>query len=153
MSPEFLSQSIIIIGLLLILSELFIGIEAGFDLVLAGIALMISGAVGLWIGSFEVTLLLSVLFFSLYILFGRKIIQQKITAYAGNHMNVDRLIGTTARVISPISPSEAGRVQIGDEEWRATSAQSFAKGDRATVLHVEGVSVVVTTPSNEKSTK
>lgn len=59
--------------------------------------------------------------------------------------NIDDLIGKECIVIKPISGYEAGEVKIEGKIWRAISdsKQSYAIHDVATVLRIEGVTIIV----------
>lgn len=144
MNPELTTQLIIVTGLGLVLTALFVGIDAVIDLLLVGIALMIGGAIGLVTDSVDTALVISTILFTSYILFGRKFIKEKIQAFGSDELNVDRIIGQTGTVTYAISPDRAGRVVIADEEWRATSTQKIAKDTLVTIQKVDGVSVQVT---------
>ena len=61
-------QLFVIAGLLLVLAELLVGIQSGFDLVLIGSILVISGFVGMFTGSTPLMLVLATALSILYIL-------------------------------------------------------------------------------------
>lgn len=165
-------QITIITGLLLILAELILGIQAGFDLVVIGSVLILGGIFGILTGNFSVTLIISSVLAVAYIFFGRKLIKQKLI-FKTNKTNIDKLIGAQATVIRSITPDTAGLVRINDEDWRAILSDEISgeakrnpsevplsgtKGERATseevlyekdkviVTAVEGVSLIVKKP-------
>ena len=57
--------------------------------------------------------------------------------------NAVMLIGSKAEVVAAISPSQAGRVKVGDLTWMAKSAQEIAAGQLCTITKIEGASLVV----------
>jgi len=132
----------IYLGLGLILVELFIGIETGFDLVLIGIALIVGGGTGNLTSNWELGLLTTITLATAYILFGRKYIKDRLSTDL-KPSNVDALKGATGTVTSDISPPQAGKIKVGSEEWRATSSQKLKKGDQVKVIKVEGVTAQV----------
>jgi len=138
-----ISQLIVILGLLLVLMELFIGIEMGFDFVIVGSALILGGFAGILTGSTLIALLASSVLFIAYIFFGRKYVKQKINVFADNNMNIDKLINQEALVTTAITPTKAGIVKLNEEEWRAVSKSSFKKDDIVLVQSIDGVTLSV----------
>lgn len=132
---------LIIAGLILVLLELFIGIEAGFDLVLIGSILIISGIAGNFISP-TVALILAAFLSVVYIAFGRKIVKQKLTVKTKD-TNIDRLIGKKGLVLKPINQHQSGSLIIDDETWRASSFDSLEKDAQAEVISIEGVTLQV----------
>lgn len=63
-----------------------------------------------------------------------------------------RLIGRTAVVLEPISPTQPGLVRVDQEEWRAEAADhsSVPAGTEVRVAEVEGTRVIVT-PTKERT--
>lgn len=141
------SQLTVILGLLLVLAELILGIQTGFDLVVIGSILIIGGFLGLITGSFTLTLLASSLLAIGYIFLGRKLIKQKLTVIT-RKTNIDKLIGAQGIVIRSITPDTAGLVRVNDEDWRAilpghlSNAIIYEK-DKVIVSAIEGVSLIV----------
>lgn len=140
--PLTLPQITVIIGFLLILLELFVGIEAGFDLVLIGSILVISGFTGIFTASIIVAMIVASILAILYITIGRRHIRQRITILT-HRTNIDKLMGQTGRVVRSITPDTPGIVRVGDEDWRALSDEVLYEKDRIEVLAIEGVSVKV----------
>ncbi len=136
------SNLLILSGFILILLELFIGIQTGFDLVLVGSSLIISGMVGNLFGNHLLAFFVASVLNFLYVAFGRKIIKQKIIVTT-NKTNIDQLIGKVGIVTKEISPSQSGSVKINDEDWRAASPESIAVGEKAEVVSIEGVTLQV----------
>ncbi|MCB9801599.1 MAG: NfeD family protein [Pseudomonadales bacterium] len=137
-----ISQVMVIVGLLLILLELFIGIEAGFDLVLIGSILIISGFAGIAFDSYLVSTILAIILSFLYIVFGRRFVKQKVVS-STHSTNVDKLIGARAVVVQDITKNNPGRVKLEDEEWRATSAKTVSVGEVVVVESISGVTLGV----------
>lgn len=126
----------------MILAELGVGIETGFDLVLIGSILIISGFAGLFFGSTLLALLLASVLSVVYIAVGRKKIKRKITTVT-KKTNIDKLMGATGTVLRDVNPDAAGIVKVGDESWRASADEVLYEGDIVTIDAVEGVTVIV----------
>lgn len=65
--------------------------------------------------------------------------------------NADMLMGQTCVVMEPISNlSETGAVKIGGKVWTARSEDGtvFAPGEKVVAVRIEGVKLIVTSPSN-----
>ena len=102
-------QLFVIVGLLLVLAELLVGIQSGFDLLLIGSILIVSGFAGMLVDSTELMLVLATALSILYIAVGRKRIRQKITTVT-KKTNIDKLIGAGGVVVRSITPDTAGLV-------------------------------------------
>jgi membrane protein implicated in regulation of membrane protease activity len=134
-------QLFVIFGLLLIVAELFIGIEAGFDLVLIGSILVLGGFAGIF-SSTTIALIVSIALAIIYILYGRNKIKSKLILTT-HKTNIDALIGKTGIVIRSITPDTAGMVRLGDEDWRATSTDTLFEKDKVEIISLEGVTLKV----------
>lgn len=139
-----LPQIFVIFGLLMILAELIIGINTGFDLLLIGSILVISGLAGIVFGTSGIWLsvILAIILSILYIAFFRSQIKRRITV-STSKTNIDKLMGATGTVTREISPGSAGMVRIDDEQWRASADEVLYDGDIVVVNAVEGVTVIV----------
>lgn len=137
-----LPELFVVAGLLLILLELVIGIQAGFDLVLSGSIMLIAGFAGMATNSIALMLALASILSIAYIFIGRNKIKQKITVIT-KKTNIDKLIGETGLVIRSVTPDTAGLIRLGDEDWRCVSQDIIFEKERARVRAVEGVSLVV----------
>ncbi len=135
-------QLFVIAGLLLVLSELLVGIQSGFDLVLIGSILVISGFVGMFTGSTALMLVLATALSILYIAVGRKRIRQRITTVT-KKTNIDKLIGAGGIVVRSITPDTAGLVRVDDEDWRASAEEVLYERDNIIVESIEGVTLRV----------
>lgn len=137
-----LSQGLIVLGLLLAILEIFIGIEAGFDLVLIGSILILGGLAGVVTTSSEVAFVISAILSVIYILYGRTSIKKKIIVLT-HKTNIDKLPGKTGTVVRSITPDTAGMVRIDDEDWRATSHETLFEKDKVVIDSLEGVTLLV----------
>ncbi len=139
---EILPEIFIVMGLLLVLLELIIGIEAGFDLVLIGSILMISGFGGLATDNYSVALVIAIVLSVFYIFYGRSLVKNKFN-FKPHKSNVDGLIGKDGIVVEPITPLKAGVVRVDDESWRARSDETLAVGETVSIQSLSGVTVTV----------
>jgi len=135
-------QLFILIGLILILAELFVGIEAGFDLVLIGTILIFGGFAGNATSNLTVTLIISAVLAVIYIAYGRSAIKQKITVIT-HKTNTDKLVGQKGVVVRTITPDTAGMVRIDDEDWRATANAVLYEKDKVKVESISGITLKV----------
>ncbi len=135
-------QLFVIAGLLLVLAELLVGIQSGFDLVLIGSILVMSGFVGMFTGSTPLMLILATALSILYIAVGRNKIRQKITIVT-KKTNIDKLIGSSGVVVRSVTPDTAGLVRVNDEDWRASAEEILYERDAVTVEGIEGVTLIV----------
>ncbi len=132
----------VVIGLLMVLAELVLGIQTGFDLLLIGSIMVISGFVGLLTGSELIMLVLAIGLSIFYIAIGRKRIRRKITTVA-KKTNIDRVVGSTGTVVRDINPTTAGIVRVDDEQWRAAAEEVLYEGDPIIIEAIDGVTVLV----------
>lgn len=138
-----LSELFVIAGFLFILSALFIGIEVGFDLVVLGSILLLSGFTGIFTDNYIVSLITAVVLTIIYFFIGRKKLKSKMSSATTHKTNTDKLVGHTGVVVKDISKSQPGRVKVDDEEWRAVANTSIKAGETVKILAIKGVSVVV----------
>lgn len=138
-----INELFILAGILFIASELFIGIETGFDLVIVGASLVLGGSTGLLTQNPYITVIVSTLLFSAYIFFGRSTIKRKLVVMT-HSTNIDKLIGKKGVVIRSITPDTAGMVRVEDEDWRAISDEVLYEKDMVKVEVISGVSLKVT---------
>ena len=137
-----LAQMLVITGLVLILAELIVGIQTGFDLVLIGTILVLGGLLGISLDSTTIALVVSVILSILYIAFGRSIIKRKIIITTSK-TNIDKLVGKRGPVVRTITPDTAGMLRIDDEDWRATADEVIYEKEKAEVESIEGVTLKV----------
>lgn len=132
----------IIAGLILIASELLIGIEAGFDLVLLGTILIISGITGNFTGDLTSSIITAAVLSVVYIAFGRQIVKRKLTVKT-QKTNIDNMIGKIGTVLTKISPDSAGQIKLDSEKWRASADQTINPDEKVKVVSIEGVTMHV----------
>lgn len=137
-----ISQLLIVGGFILVLGELLVGIEAGFDLVLIGSILVLGGLTGVVTQNTLVALAISIVLSIVYIVFGRNAVKKKITVIT-HKTNIDKLIGKHGVVIRSITPDTPGLVRLDDEDWRATSSQVLYEKQKIIVQSLSGVTLNV----------
>lgn len=137
-----LTNLLIATGLILILAELIAGIDTGFDLVLIGNILILSGLLNLLIPDPMTTLIFAAVLSALYIFIGRKLIR-KNTSIKTHKTNIDSLVGKKGVVLETITKSDAGLVKIEDEKWRAKGAKRIERNSEVEVISIEGATVIV----------
>lgn len=138
-----LSELFILAGIIFIASELFVGIQTGFDLVLVGISLILGGGVGILTHNQYLATISTIILFVAYILFGRSTVKRKIIIMT-HSTNIDKLIGKKGVVVRSITPDTAGMVRLEDEDWRAISDEVLYEKDQIKVETISGVSLKVT---------
>lgn len=126
----------------MVLAELILGIQTGFDLLLIGSIMVISGFVGILTGSELLMLMLAIGLSVVYIAIGRKKIRQKITTVT-KKTNIDRLVGAYGIVVKDVNPDSAGIIRVDDEQWRAAAEEVLYTGDPVVIEAIEGVTVIV----------
>jgi len=134
----------IVVGFLLILLELFVGVETGFDLVMLGSALILGGLLTSFTDSLVATALCTSAICALYVGFGRKYIKAKMKV-SDTKTNIDAIIGNTGIVKKSISKNTKGLVKVGNEEWIAVSEDSdnIEKDKDIVVVGIRGITLVV----------
>lgn len=148
MEPSLLTQLsdgnnlFILAGLLMVLLELFVGIDTGLDLIILGSIFVISGFVGLGLNSLLGASLVAIFLVIVYFFLGRQFIKRKIILTT-HHTNIDKLVGRVSVVSKHISPMKSGQVKLNNELWRAESDQDLVVGDKVEVVSVEGVTLKV----------
>ncbi len=130
------------VGLVLIILELFLGIDTGLDLVFIGTAFVLGGLITVLMQSWVWTAIVSGIICVLYVVIGRRYIHRKTTVNA-EKSNIDTIIGKTGIAEQDIEPDKAGLVKVGYEKWHATSAESIKAGEEITVTGVSGVTLNV----------
>jgi membrane protein implicated in regulation of membrane protease activity len=131
----------VVLGLILVFAELFIGVQSGFDLVVIGSILVLSGLLGT-VSSMTVTLIMATVLAVVYFIFGRKTLKSRLVITT-KKTNIDKLIGKTGVVIRSLTPDTPGLVRLDDEDWRATSNTTLFEKDKVMVESIEGVTLKV----------
>ncbi len=135
-------QIMVVLGFLMIGAELLIGIQTGFDLVLVGTIMVLSGAMGILVGSWQLGVGVAIVLSVVYVLYGRKLVKSKVII-STTHTNIDKLVGSKGVVVRSITPDTAGMVRVADEDWRATAEEVIYEKERVVVQSVAGVSLIV----------
>jgi membrane protein implicated in regulation of membrane protease activity len=130
------------IGLVLIILELFIGIDTGLDLVFIGTAFVLGGLITLAMNNWVWTAIVTGIICVLYVVIGRRYIHRRIAVNAAK-TNIDTIIGKTGIVEQDIEPAKDGIVKVGNEQWRARAAESIKSGEGITVTGISGVTLTV----------
>ena len=140
------SWVLVVVGALLVLTEVALGGFAGFDLVLIGSAFVLGGACGLLLHSAPLGMVAVSVFCLAYIAFGRRWLRARVRARL-HRSNADALLGRPALVLKRVAAHEAGQVRVGAEVWRAVLAPGAAgplePGTEVTVDGLDGVSLEV----------
>ncbi len=129
-------------GLLLIVLELIIGVDTGFDLLLVGVSFIVGALGGFLFGSWIIAFIIAIIISILYLIFGRSYLKQKLHV-STQKTNIDALIGSRAKVIRSIRPDKAGQVKVENEVWRATADESIDEHKLVKIISVEGVTLKV----------
>ncbi len=137
----------VIIGLLLIVIEAIIGVEAGYDLVMIGSAFVIGGLVTMPFNSWLVTSVIVSVVCVAYVALGRKYVHRIKTVDAAR-TNVDAIIGKRGVVLQSIARNMDGVVKVENERWRARSEDSISEGEEIIVTGLSGVTLLVNKPDN-----
>ncbi len=130
------------IGLVMVLLELIVGVETGFDLVFLGSAFIIGGLATWPFHNWVLTLALTMVICIVYIALGRRYVH-RWTATSKQKTNIDTIIGKKGIVLQSISPDGHGLVKVGNEEWRARAEIRIEKDEEITVTSVQGVTLTV----------
>lgn len=141
----FISIVLTIIGLVLIILELIIGIDTGFDLLLLGISLLIGGLIGYFSIDMIGVVVSTILAFA-YLLIGRKFLKNKIQAFS-HHSNTDSLLGSIAIIKMWNKEKNFGIINVEGEDWRVKSIDNnpIEINSKVKILNVSGVTLIVTT--------
>jgi len=141
-----------VVGLVLILTELVVGVYTGFDLVLIGFSFLVGALVGYLVPVPALVIGVTLVILAAYFIFGRSVIKKRL--YIATHKsNIDALIGRHGVVIKEIKPMHAGQVKIKGEIWRAESQVNLLPGDKVEVVGIEGVSLQVKKVKVKKEAK
>jgi len=129
-------------GLGLIVVELILGVDTGFDFLLIGLSLIVGSLGGFLFDNYLIAIVISIIISVLYMVFGRKVIKEKL--HISTHKtNIDALMGTTAIVTKDITKDHPGRVKVANEVWRAEADKDIKKNSKVKIISVEGVTLKV----------
>ncbi len=130
------------LGLLLIILELAIGVETGFDLVFIGSAFVLGGLVTWpfesWILTVIITSVICVIYF-----FGVRAYVRRRMAVRTQRTNVDAIIGRRGTVLKSIARNADGRVKIDTERWKARAGEDIKEGDAIVVTGINRNTLIV----------
>ena len=129
-------------GFVLILLELIVGVQMGFDLVLLGSTMVVGGLVGGFFQNDSIGIITTIVLSVVYIFIGRKIIKERLNT-KDYKTNADGLVGKTGVVVKAIRPGKAGQVKTGSEVWRAEAEGEIEADTKVKVLDVGGVTLKV----------
>lgn len=142
----FLNWVLVILGAVLILTEVVLGAATGFDLLLIGSAVLLGGILGLVTHSPALGVACAGVLSLAYVLFGRRRIRNRLRR-PGIPTNTDLLLGKSARVLERIESDRPGRVRFEGDEWRAVlehpDGPALEPGQEVLIRRIEGVTLVV----------
>jgi membrane protein implicated in regulation of membrane protease activity len=130
------------VGLLLALTELFIGIDTGLDLVFTGSSLILGGLVTWPFHSWVLTAIIVAVICICYVVIGRRYVH-RWTAVKKERTNIDTIIGKRGIVLHNIDRNTSGIVKVGNEQWRAVAEEEIGEGDEIEVTEIKGVTLTV----------
>lgn len=144
--PSSLNWVLVVLGALLVLLEVVLGAISGFDFLLIGTAMLVGGLLGLATNSVVAGTATAGVLALAYVFFGRRRIRDRLSR-RNTPTNTDAILGREARVVEPITPEHAGRVNIDGEVWRAQlangSEDTLEEGRTVRVERIDGVTVYV----------
>ncbi len=132
----------VVVGLLLVLLELIVGVETGFDLVFIGSAFILGGLTTLPFHSWLLTVIVTSLICIAYVALGRRYVH-RWTMVKKAKTNIDAIIGRQGIVLRSIARNIDGLVKVGNEQWRARAEEDIKEGDEIVVTSVSGVTLIV----------
>jgi len=137
------------IGLLMVLLELFVGVETGLDMVFLGSAFIIGGLITWPFHSWVLTLIITLIICIAYLALGRRYVH-RWTATRKEKTNIDAIIGKNGIVLQSLTPGVKGLVKVDNEEWRAEAEESIEKGEVIVVKAISGITLNVEKFKGEK---
>lgn len=132
----------VVIGLFMVLLELIVGVQTGFDLVFIGSAFILGGLLTWPLHSWILTLIVTSVICLLYVVLGRRYVH-RLTAVRKSNTNIDTIIGRKGIVLQRITPNFDGRVKVGNEDWKAKALEDIEECDEIVVTDVSGVTLIV----------
>ena len=132
----------IIVGLLLVLLELIVGVETGFNLVIIGSAFILGGLVAWPFHSWVLPLIVTSLICVIYVVIGRRYVH-RWTVVKKVKTNIDAIIGREGIVLKNIARNVDGRVRVGSQRWRARAEEDIKEGDEIVVTGISGSTLIV----------
>ncbi len=132
----------VIAGLLLVLLELIVGVETGFDLVFIGSAFIVGGLATWPFHSWLLTVIVISIICIAYVALGRRYVH-RWTAVSKAKTNIDAIIGRQGIVLKSIAKNVDGLVKVGNEQWRARAEEDIQQGEEIVVTSVSGATLIV----------
>ncbi len=132
----------IAIGLVMVLLELFVGIDTGLDLVFLGSAFILGGLISIPLDSWVWTAIITAIIGVIYIAVGRRYIHRRM-AVPMEKTNIDTIVGKRGVVEKAIKRNIYGLVKIGMEQWRAGADEEIPEGEEITVTGISGATLQV----------
>jgi membrane protein implicated in regulation of membrane protease activity len=129
-------------GLLLAMTELFVGIDTGLDLVFIGSSFILGGLITWPFHSWVLTVIIVVIICIAYVAIGRRYVH-RWTAVKKEKTNIDAIIGKRGIVLHNIERNASGIVKVGNEQWRAVAEEEIGEGEEIEVSEVHGVTLTV----------
>ena len=133
----------VVAGLVMILAELIIGVETGFDLVIVGSILAIAGAVTSFFNSWVVTVVSGSVVCVIYFIAGRRYVHRLRKWQTEIKSGADALIGESGIVTRPITRVSDGSVKVGNESFRARADDDIGKDEEIEVTGIKGITLIV----------
>lgn len=132
----------VVIGLLLVLTELIIGVETGLDLVLIGSAFIVGGLATWPFQWWLLTVIVTSVICIAYVTLGRRYVHRWVQV-SRTKTNIDAIIGKHGIVLQNITRSTDGLVKVGNEQWRARAQEDIKQEEEIVVTGVSGVTLIV----------
>jgi membrane protein implicated in regulation of membrane protease activity len=129
-------------GLLLAMTELFIGVDTGLDLVFIGSSFIVGGLITWPFHSWVLSLIVVCIICIAYIAIGRRYVH-RLRAVKTERTNVDAIIGKRGIVLRNISSNANGLVKVGNERWQAAAGEEIQEGSEIEVMAINGVTLTV----------
>lgn len=133
---------LVIVGLLFVLLELIVGVEAGLDLVVIGSAFVLGGLVTWPFHSWLLTVIVTSIICVAYVALGRRYVH-RWTMVSKAKTNIDAIIGRRGIVLKNIARNVDGSVKVGNEQWRARAEDDIKEGEEIVVTSIIGVTLIV----------
>ena len=138
--------TLVILGFVLIIAELFIGLDSMFDLVLSGSALLISGATGFLAENWIVSMALTFILLITYWVLGRRYVHKMIKTHP-HKTNSDKLLDRQTKISRVNEEKTSFYAKIDGEEWKVVSEASLKMNTKVTVTKVNGA-ILEVMPTN-----
>jgi len=130
-------------GLLMVLLELIVGVETGFDLVVLGSLLILSGLATSFVGNWWVTAVCACVLGLVYIIVGRKYVHRLRQWRTEIKTNIDAIIGESGYVVKVITSNTDGSVSVRGQLWRARAEEDINNGEEIVVNDIVGTTLIV----------